>query len=43
MNTIEKTLKYHELLMIYSDTSKFENEKLSNGFHFEFYKLGNEE
>ncbi len=23
MNTLEKTLEYHELLMIYSDTSKY--------------------
>ncbi len=42
MNTIEKTLEYHELLMIYSDTSKYSDDKLPNGFHYEFYKPGDE-
>lgn len=43
MNSIGKTLEYHELLMIYSDTSKFGKDTLPNGFHYEFYKLGDEE
>lgn len=43
MNSIEKTLEYHELLMTYSDTSKFGNDTLPDGFHYEFYKLGDEE
>ena len=43
MNSIEKTLEYHELLMTYSDTSKFGDDTLPNGFHYEFYKLGDEE
>lgn len=42
MNTIEKTLEYHELLMIYSDTSKYNCDTLPNGFHYEFYKSGDE-
>lgn len=43
MNSIEKTLEYHELLMTYYDTSKFGNDTLPKGFHYEFYKLGDEE
>lgn len=42
MDTIEKTLEYHELLMTYSDTSKYNNNELPNGFHYEFYKPGDE-
>lgn len=42
MNTIEKTLEYHELLMTYSDTTKFGDDTLPEGFHYEFYKLGDE-
>lgn len=42
MNTIEKTLEYHELLMIYSDTTKFGADTLPEGFHYEFYKPGDE-
>lgn len=30
MNSIEKTLEYHELLMTYSDTSKFGDDTLPN-------------
>ena len=43
MNSIEKTLEYHELLMTYSDTSKFGDDTLPKGFHYEFYKSGDEE
>ncbi len=42
METIEKTLEYHELLMTYSDTSKYGDCILPNGFHYEFYKSGDE-
>lgn len=42
MNSIEKTLEYHELLMTYSDTSKFGDDTLPKDFHYEFYKLGDE-
>lgn len=37
MNTIEKTLEYHELLMVYEDTSKFKDDSLPEGFYYEFY------
>ncbi len=43
MNLIEKTLEYHELLMTYSDTSNFGDITLPEGFHYEFYKLGDEQ
>lgn len=43
VNTIEKTLEYHELLMVYHDTSKYQEDTLPNGFHYEFYKQGDEE
>lgn len=43
MNTIEKTLEYHELLMTYDDTSNYGSEQLPNGFHYEFFKPGDEE
>lgn len=42
MNTIDKTLEYHELLMTYSDTSKYNDDTLPYGFHYEFYKPGDE-
>lgn len=42
MNTIEKTLEYHELLMTYSDTSKYLSDVLPTGFHYEFYSTGDE-
>ncbi len=43
MDTIEKTLEYHELLMTYDDTSKYSSYELPNGFHYEFFKPGDEE
>ena len=43
MNTIEKTLEYHELLMVYEDTSKFKDDTLPEGFYYEFYQPGDEE
>lgn len=42
MKSLEKTLKYYELLMTYEDTSKFFKYDLPNGFHYEFYKSGDE-
>lgn len=42
MQSIEKTLKYFELLMSYEDTSVFLNYDLPNGYHYEFYKNGDE-
>lgn len=38
MNSINKMLEYHELLMSYDDTSNFERYDLPEGFYFEFYK-----
>lgn len=42
MNTIEKTLEYHELLMTYSDTNKYSSDILPSGFRYEFYNSGDE-
>lgn len=42
MDSIEKTLKYYELLMVYKDTSKFINYPLPENYHYEFYKKGDE-
>lgn len=38
MNSINKLLEYHKLLMSYEDTSNFEKYDLPDGYHFEFYK-----
>ncbi len=43
MNSIEKRLKYYELIMKYDDTSKFINYELPEGFEFVFYKVGDED
>ncbi len=42
MKTIDNTIKYYELLMNYDDTSKYINYNLPEGYHFEFYKQGDE-
>lgn len=42
METIEKTLKYYELLMTYEDTNKLIDYELPSGYHIEFYKEGDE-
>lgn len=42
MKTIDNTIKYYELLMCYNDTSKFIDYKLPSGYHYEFYKKGDE-
>ena len=42
MKTIDNTIKYYELLMNYDDTSRYINYNLPEGYHFEFYKQGDE-
>ena len=42
MKNIDNTIKYYELLMKYDDTSVFKKYELPEGFHYEFYKLGDE-
>ena len=43
MKNLDNTIKYYELLMKYDNTSNFEKYELPQGFHFEFYKPGDEE
>ena len=43
MKTIDNRIKYYELLMNYDDTSKYINYELPKGYHYEFYKSGDEE
>ena len=43
MKSIEKTLMYHELLMTFSNTSKFQRYELPDGYYYEFYQSGDEE
>ena len=43
MKNLDNTIKYYELLMKYDDTSKFKKYELPEGFHYEFYKPGDEE
>lgn len=40
MKTIDNTIKYYELLMIYNNTEVFFNYSLPSGYHFEYYKDG---
>ena len=42
MKAYDNTIKYYELLMSYDDTSKFDKYELPNGYHWEFYKSGDE-
>ena len=42
MKPIDNTINYYELLMCYDDTSKFNDYKLPEGYHYEFYKDGDE-
>lgn len=42
MEAIDNTIKYYELLMTYDNTSKYENYELPEGYHYEFYKNGDE-
>lgn len=39
---MDNTIKYFELLMKYDDTSKYKKYELPDGFHFEFYRDGEE-
>lgn len=43
MKTIEKTLKYYELLMIYDDTSKYLEYPLPADYHISFYQKDDED
>ena len=43
MKTMDNTIKYYELLMKYDDTDEFKRYELPEGFHYEFYKPGDEE
>ncbi len=42
MKSLDNTIKYYELLMYYDDTSKYLNYELPEGYHYEFYKTGDE-
>lgn len=43
MKTYDNTIKYYELLMYYENTSEFKKYSLPEGFHWEYYKPGDEE
>ena len=43
MKTLDNTIKYYELLMKYDDLSNYKNYELPEGFHYEFFKHGDEE
>ena len=43
MKPIDNTINYYELLMCYDDTSKYNDYKLPEGYHYEFYKDGDED
>ena len=42
MKSFDNTIKYYELLMKYDDTSKYIKYDLPKGYHYEFYKPGDE-
>ena len=42
MKAVDSTINYYELLMSYDDTSKYINYELPSGYHFEFFKNGDE-
>lgn len=42
MKTLDNRIKYYELIMKYDDTSKVKEFTLPQGFHYEFFKEGNE-
>lgn len=42
MKSLENTIKYYELLMCYNDTSIFKNHALPKGYHYVYYKQGDE-
>lgn len=43
MKSLDNKIKYYELLMFYSNTSNYKEHKLPSGFHWEYYKPGDEE
>lgn len=43
MKSLDNTIKYYELLMKYDDLSNFKKYELPEGFHYEFFKPGDEE
>ena len=43
MKTLDNTIKYYELLMKYNNTSEYKQYELPDGFHYEFFKPGDEE
>lgn len=43
MKTLDNTIKYYELLMNYNDTSIYNKYELPEGFHYKFYKQGDED
>lgn len=43
MKSLDNTIKYYELLMKYDDLSIFKRYELPEGFHYEFFKPGDEE
>ena len=43
MKVYDNKLKYVELLMKYDDLSNYKKYELPEGFHYEFYKPGDEE
>lgn len=43
MKSLDNTIKYYELLMKYDDLSSFKRYELPEGFHYEFFKSGDEE
>lgn len=43
MKTLDNTIRYYELLMKYDDTSNYKEYDLPEGFHYEYFKPGDEE
>ena len=43
MRTYDNRIKYFELLMKYDDIHNYKKYELPEGFHYEFYKPGDEE
>lgn len=42
MRPYDNRIKYFELLMKYDDISNYKKYELPKGFHYEFYKTGDE-
>lgn len=42
MKTYDNTIKYYELIMYNNNTSKYEEMELPKGYHWEYYKQGDE-